>query len=269
MSHSNVAYNSVPTEQLVSEGTSTPLSSRASNDDDSTIRGSEQGFDKVCVEGDDWAGGALERGRLHSLRSWYRRWTFASSTGFLLAVICLGVSMSSLLELPGFRFHAPDWMRQPSRQNMGACGSTAEIARSRGCHFDLILASWVKDECFDRELYHDYVHDGFNTRNWTFWWDKENTRALTKEEALSGDWETVYVDADYHYAHCAYFWSKQWKQLMTGGGVVALTERERKDGHTQHCIRAAAHPNVTKFAEVAPVTANQQHDLMDCIIGPM
>jgi hypothetical protein len=157
----------------------------------------------------------------------------------------------------------------PARRSLGACGKNAAEARARGCHFDIMVASWVRPECWDRQLHHDYVHRGVHEQNWTFWREPEALSHVELEEVQKGEWTELHVTASYHYAHCAYFWDRQWAQFRLGGTSVVLDERTRKDGHTQHCMNGISKINATKIAEVAPVTMNQQWDKMECIIGPM
>lgn len=198
-------------------------------------------------------------------RSWF---VLTLGLGAVLASILLATSVASLLQISN---HHARHDVIPARQSLHSCGPTAATARERGCHFDLMSASWVQTDCFDKELMHEYVHAGFHERNWTFWRDedgKAGTR-MSKDEILSGEWEVIWASGDYHYAHCAYFWEKQWRQFRAGGLVVTLDSRIRFPHHTKHCIDFVRAPNITYIQGKASSMIHQRFGLLECVIGPM
>ncbi|KAF6842217.1 hypothetical protein CMUS01_03282 [Colletotrichum musicola] len=190
------------------------------------------------------------------------------SLGAVLTSILLATSIKALIDIGNYH---PQYGVAPSRYSLQSCGPTAATARERGCHFDLMSASWVQEDCFDVELMRDYVHTGFNERNWTFSWDVDGKPGpvMTKAEVLSGEWEIIWASGDFHYAHCAYFWEKQWKQFSAGGKTVVLDSRIRFPHHTKHCIDFVRAPNITYIQGIASSMIHQRFGLLECVVGPM
>lgn len=186
----------------------------------------------------------------------------------VLVSVLIAISITALIAVSN---HRPHNDVIPSRYSLQSCGPTPATARERGCHFDLMSASWVQEDCFDVELMREYVHAGFNERNWTFSWDVDGGAGpvMTKAEVLAGEWEVIWASGDFHYAHCAYFWEKQWKQFSGGGRSVVLDSRIRFPHHTKHCIDFVRKPNITYIQGIASSMIHQRFGLLECVVGPM
>lgn len=108
------------------------------------------------------------------------------------------------------------------------CGKTADEARSKGCHFDIMLSTWVHKDCFDEEMMERYVIDG----KYTWYRDSEMLEPIPNEELRRGDHHTAYTSAQQHNAHCGYMWEIQMKAWMRGRPISrTLFSYE----HTSHC----------------------------------
>ncbi|KAL0944668.1 uncharacterized protein CTRU02_202555 [Colletotrichum truncatum] len=208
---------------------------------------------------------SADRSCLERKRSWF---ILTWGLGAVLSFVLLAISIASLFQISN---HHTQYDVLPGRQSLYTCGPTAATAREQGCHFDLMSASWVQTDCFDKELMHEYVHAGFHERNWTFWRDNEGEvgAQMPKDEVLLGEWEVIWASGDFHYAHCAYFWEKQWTQFRAGGSVVTLDSRIRFAHHTKHCIDFVRAPNITYIQGKASSKIHQRFGLLECVIGPM
>ncbi len=108
------------------------------------------------------------------------------------------------------------------------CGKTADEARSKGCRFDLMLSSWVHEDCFDEKLMERYLFVG----NYTWYRDYELLDAIPDEEIRRGDHHISYSSPQQHNAHCGYMWEVQMKAWMRGRPIPrALFSYP----HTFHC----------------------------------
>ncbi|KAK3180012.1 hypothetical protein K4F52_008590 [Lecanicillium sp. MT-2017a] len=108
------------------------------------------------------------------------------------------------------------------------CGKTADEARSKGCRFDLMLSSWVHEDCFDEKLMERYLLVG----NYTWYRDYDLLEPIPDEEIRRGDHHISYSSAQQHNAHCGYMWEVQMKAWMKGRPIPrALFSYP----HTFHC----------------------------------
>lgn len=108
------------------------------------------------------------------------------------------------------------------------CGKTADEARSKGCRFDLMLSSWVHEDCFDEKLMERYLLVG----NYTWYRDYELLDAIPDEEIRRGDHHISFSSPQQHNAHCGYMWEVQIKAWMRGRPIPrALFSYP----HTFHC----------------------------------
>jgi hypothetical protein len=108
------------------------------------------------------------------------------------------------------------------------CGNTSSEARSKNCRFDVMLTSWIHNDCFDSELMESYLfkHD------YTWYMDRELTVPFPDEAMRLGDHYRVFVDREFHFVHCAYMWEMQIRAYWAGKAkVYGIWE----DGHTKHC----------------------------------
>jgi hypothetical protein len=108
------------------------------------------------------------------------------------------------------------------------CGRTADQARSKGCHFDVLLATWVHDDCFDSKLMERYMF----LANYTYYRDYEMTDPISDEEIRRGDHRLSYSTPQQHNAHCGYVWEIQMRAWMRGRPI---SRGLFSYPHTMHC----------------------------------
>lgn len=129
------------------------------------------------------------------------------------------------------KFHPVSFIDPSHNYSMlSPCGRTAEEARARACHFELLSFSWVPDECHDHELVEDFKH----IQIWQFWLHDNRTGLVTQEEAQTGEYDAVYAEWGYHLQHCAGMWKKMHRAFL-GGGYTAVDSVMGNMWHTDHC----------------------------------
>ncbi|KAK6860975.1 hypothetical protein PG995_004611 [Apiospora arundinis] len=100
------------------------------------------------------------------------------------------------------------------------CGSSPAEATARGCQFDVISFSWLPDACYDAEL--------------------SEAPGQTAAAELRGDHDGehtgLYVNWEYHVAHCTAMWKKMHRALLgERGGKHAIDGYIGVYAHTEHC----------------------------------
>ncbi|KAH6847687.1 hypothetical protein B0I37DRAFT_415410 [Chaetomium sp. MPI-CAGE-AT-0009] len=123
--------------------------------------------------------------------------------------------------------HQPPPTHSPRLTN---CGSTPTEARSRGCRFDILSFAWQTPECYDGELMDAFMRHAA----WQFYARPNRTdETVSLAIALQGE-QTLYVDWDYHVAHCTYMWRQLHRAYAVRGWVDAHLDSYT---HTLHCQR--------------------------------
>ncbi|KAI9858801.1 MAG: hypothetical protein M1813_007268 [Trichoglossum hirsutum] len=111
------------------------------------------------------------------------------------------------------------------------CGTNAETARKRGCHFDIMSFTWLRHECFDRELTEQFSRE----KKWQWSLNANGTSLVSEEQIRRGDVEVGWVTWEYHLTHCLYTWKKLNRAVGRGApidGSIALLD------HTPLCTTA-------------------------------
>jgi hypothetical protein len=72
------------------------------------------------------------------------------------------------------------------------CGTTPLEARKSGCHFDVISYGWYPPQCWDEELYNDFLR----SHNWT--WLSTEYEPLPVEEVQRGEHKRVLTMRGFH-----------------------------------------------------------------------
>ncbi|KAI1351865.1 hypothetical protein F5Y01DRAFT_281361 [Xylaria sp. FL0043] len=113
------------------------------------------------------------------------------------------------------------------------CGSTAEEAKARGCHFDTISFCWLPDECYDSDLVAHFEA----TRNWEYYADEEGTKPISHEELVGGHGNKLWVSWEYHLRHCLYMWLKFHRAVLAKGdpNKPLIDSYIANLNHTNHC----------------------------------
>jgi hypothetical protein len=123
------------------------------------------------------------------------------------------------------------------------CGNNWQEAKRLGCHYDLMASRWYSDDCFNDEVLQTMLKEV------DFQWfaDREHTKPVTTEFALSGQFDALWPLHDFHIMHCLYLW----RRLHS-----AITQHRHLDddvyayGHTVHCTRLIMQwPNEWKYGK--------------------
>jgi hypothetical protein len=149
------------------------------------------------------------------------RGIFTHSTGrsrhIILGLAVLSTVLSFPITIAYFRNSAPTW---PS------CGDTPEIARQRGCSFDLISFAWQTPECYDSDLVSEFA----NWDRWSFYTDSHGNVTISEVAALAGE-RSLWVTWNYHIVHCTFMWRQMHRAYKRGWIDAHL----RSYNHTLHC----------------------------------
>ena len=73
-----------------------------------------------------------------------------------------------------------------------------------------------------------------NYTNWAYYLDRNRTRLVSQELALTGEFAGLYPKFEYHLLHCTYMWKKL-HRAMLGKGKAAIDSANGQYTHTQHC----------------------------------
>ena len=116
------------------------------------------------------------------------------------------------------------------------CGSSVEEARAKSCFFDVMLHSWVNEECADKELMDEYL-----TKVPYHWYrDWKSKEEITVEEMRRGEHGTAAVKVEEHGTHCAYVLEKNMRALMNGKPLARSIYSIK---HAVHCLGLLVDPS--------------------------
>ena len=115
------------------------------------------------------------------------------------------------------------------------CGSNVTEARAKGCKFDVMLHSWVNEECFDQELMDEYL-DKVPYHWYRDWKAKDE---ITVDEMRLGEHEHAAVKLEEHGTHCAYVLEKNLRAIMSGKTMARSIYSIK---HAVHCIGLIVDP---------------------------
>ncbi|KAK3045660.1 hypothetical protein LTR09_012781 [Extremus antarcticus] len=128
--------------------------------------------------------------------------------------------------------------RSPATPRFHDCGHTPTEARRRGCHFDVLSFAWQTPECYDRETTEAFrTHSG----TWRFFADVDGEDMRTEDEALTGEYLTTFVTAQFHWTHCTYMWRQLHRAYASKGFI---DEHLDNWNHTLHCQAVLLSPPV-------------------------
>lgn len=112
------------------------------------------------------------------------------------------------------------------------CGGTPAEARASDCIFDIIAFSWLPPRCYDAELAEEFRE----LKGWEYFLDRNRTRPLSQELALTGEFAGLYTEFEYHLRHCTFLWKKMHRALLSGGGgKPSIDSVTAGYAHTEHC----------------------------------
>jgi len=108
------------------------------------------------------------------------------------------------------------------------CGNSTSEAKANGCRFDVMMHSWVPQECYDEELSEEYIQ----ANEFKFFSDPKARVEVPMEVVRLGEFTELYTGLSHHVLHCTYIW----RLLM----LSATQERpfdslSSSEDHTGHC----------------------------------
>jgi len=177
---------------------------------------------------------------LGSAQSWGTRF----SINAILIWTVYAILFTTLISVGSWiTFH----IRQPEDKmvSISPCGSTAQEARERGCHFDVISFCWLPDQCYDPHLSSAFD----NLKSWEWYLDPNKTQPLTHEQVMTGEFTGLYVNWEYHLRHCTAMWKKLHRAIL-GDGKKAIDSYIGPYDHTKHCEHMLLNDREVGFEEI-------------------
>jgi hypothetical protein len=151
--------------------------------------------------------------------------------------LAIGIGILSLLALGRISApHTPGLDRWVAPRQACWCGTNTAEAAALGCKFDQIAAAWLPPHCRDDELEEDFAHAGPNPDgSWNYYDEPDMKWRLNLTEVGSrADTNLAFFSSlDWHIAHCAYNWMKQFRAKERGTVIEAEVNTE---GHIRHCF---------------------------------
>jgi hypothetical protein len=123
----------------------------------------------------------------------------------------------------------------PPGLNDCLCGHTKEEALLLDCAYDSLSTAWLPRACRDDALTDKFDHAGPGPRGaWDYYLDSNGTILLSKAEVaeLGPKGGTFWASADWHVAHCAFYFQKYKRIGQTG---VIMEARYDNLPHVEHC----------------------------------
>ncbi|KAK4560600.1 hypothetical protein LTR86_005797 [Recurvomyces mirabilis] len=115
-------------------------------------------------------------------------------------------------------------------------GTSVEDAYAKGSFFDVMLHSWVHEDCWDKELMDDYL-----TKVPYHWYrDSHFQEEITVEEVRLGEHGSAAVELEEHSTHCAYILEKSLRAIMNGKSVARSVYSIK---HAIHCLGLLVDPS--------------------------
>ncbi|KAK7997808.1 hypothetical protein PG989_005848 [Apiospora arundinis] len=167
---------------------------------------------------------------------WYcsrRRVTLALVATVIFVSMLLGAAaMAGISGLHHQNTSIPKQQHPAGHVMVQPCGSSPAEATARGCQFDVISFSWLPDACYDAEL-----SEAFRQKYALEWFaDPDKRRPLSYAEIMTGEHTGLYVNWEYHVAHCTAMWKKMHRALLgERGGKHAIDGYIGVYAHTEHC----------------------------------
>jgi hypothetical protein len=159
-------------------------------------------------------------------------------SAFLLGLLTMGIASIAHLSsspppnrtFPPIRSGADEKTGLPKAWSHGDCGNSPSDAKALGCRFDIVLHSWLPENCITPEDDEDAVLM-YAGRNWT--WSLGNGTQVSLDAVRTGDFAFVHTSFDWHVTHCMYVWKRMHRAMMDAGRRVDSYTINYH--HTTHC----------------------------------
>lgn len=117
------------------------------------------------------------------------------------------------------------------------CGFTTAEGISRNCQFDEIELCWLRPECIDFDLTHEFTTASRSDKGgaWLYQTEMDGKYRLingTELSMLIEPGRTIWFTYEQHVVHCIFSWRKQFRQQFTG---IVMHMTASDEGHIRHC----------------------------------
>jgi hypothetical protein len=141
------------------------------------------------------------------------------------------------------------------------CGFTTAEGITRYCKFDEIELCWLRLECIDFELTHEFTTASRSDKGgvWLYLTELDGKHRLingTELLMLIEPGRTIWFTYEQHVAHCVFAWRKQFRQRFTG---IVMPMTASDEGHIRHCgemfmLNASLEERRTKLVYLSKVS---------------
>ncbi|TGJ85492.1 hypothetical protein E0Z10_g3252 [Xylaria hypoxylon] len=133
--------------------------------------------------------------------------------------------------------------------DFGDCGSsdTAEEGRAKGCVFDPMGWVWVRPECFNREMVHEYLDRG----KFTFHTDPKLTpeSMVPIDIIFRGDHPKLFTQKSYYSIYCIYIWRRIQKAAVEN---LPIDSYPTLPDHVNNCEKVLLNEVLHEDTECTP-----------------
>jgi hypothetical protein len=116
------------------------------------------------------------------------------------------------------------------------CGTSPAKAHARGCHYDIMLGSWLPEQCYDKKLADEWSADEEG-----LWYHDQNfTQPFATSDLRKGQHMDAYTRWDFHLKHCLYTWERAMWNIRYNR---MLEHDTRSLHHARHCTDILQRPD--------------------------
>jgi hypothetical protein len=168
----------------------------------------------------------------------FRSWKVIKITVFVICGLILAQIVALFALAIAIKALQPSTMGSavpiPSEQQHSHCGNSTAEALARNCHFDVFSFGWHPPNCWDEELYNDFLdrHRG------VLYWETTDGTPVSVEEVMRGEHSFLITTWEFHLVHCLYAWEKTTRAVLM---KKPLDEWSPKYGHAKHCVHELMH----------------------------
>ena len=173
-------------------------------------------------------------------------------------ILLLGIVMLALrLETLSHAVAPPDPTLDITQSEENPCGTTANVARNRGCLFDPLTFAWLPPACYDYNLTADFL----KVQDWSWWRERPDgsRRQLSLINVMQSSDEVLYVNWEYHRQHCVFMWKKLHRAMLSGGVIDGLTMWEGITGVCDGVLRDSRDGNDTSVPGYVRFPSCKEH----------
>lgn len=146
------------------------------------------------------------------------------------------------------------------------CGHSPDEARSRGCHYEPLMTSWMHPLCFFQEVV-DLYEDIYD--KWAWYHDPGLTKPINHPHELdslrAGNYSLVFTSgSNAHEVHCLYTWRKL--NFAMQHNRTWIDARALEYSHSDHCA-AAVTETIRSATDSVSLLREESHSHKDSFGG--